>query len=70
MATNPTANDTVTVNGVVFTFVATPTLPGDVDIGGSAAVSVDNLVAAINGGAGAGTTYIEVSNRERTRKLA
>lgn len=62
LATNPTANDTVTILGVTFTFVATPTNPGDVDIGGSAAVSVDNLVAAINGGAGAGTAYIAVED--------
>lgn len=62
LATNPTANDTVTILGVTFTFVATPTNPGDVDIGGTAAVSVDNLVAAINGGAGAGTAYIPVAD--------
>ena len=62
LATNPTANDTVTILGVTFTFVATPINPGDVDIGGSAAVSVDNLVAAINGGAGSGTAYIPVAD--------
>lgn len=62
LATNPTANDTVTILGVTFTFVATPTNPGDVDIGGSPAASVDNLVAAINGGAGAGTAYIPVAD--------
>ena len=70
LATNPTANDTVTINNVVFTFVATPTTAGHVDIGGNAAASVDNLVAAINGAAGAGTTYIEVSANDRTRRLA
>ncbi len=66
LATNPTANDTVTINGVVFKFVATPTDAGDVDIGANAAASVANLVAAINGGAGAGTAYIAVTaaNRE------
>lgn len=67
LATNPTADDTVTINGVTFTFVASPSSPGDVDIGGSAAASVDNLVAAINGGAGAGTAYIEVSSLNRTK---
>lgn len=70
LATNPTANDTVTINGVVFTFVASPSNPGDVDIGANAAGSVANLVAAINGAAGAGTTYIEVSTNNRNRKLA
>jgi len=62
LATNPTANDTVTILGVTFTFVATPTNPGDVDIWGTAAVSVDNLVAAINGWAGAGTAYIAIED--------
>lgn len=66
LATNPTANDTVSVGGVTFTFVATPTNPGDVDIGGDADTSRANLAAAINGGAGAGTAYIEVSAANRT----
>ncbi|MDQ5987381.1 MAG: hypothetical protein CSYNP_03121 [Syntrophus sp. SKADARSKE-3] len=71
VGTNPTAGDTVTIAGVVFTFVASPSAAGDVDIGGSAAVSVDNLVAAINGGAGAGTAYVEVSaaNRKTLSKI-
>lgn len=52
MATNPTANDTVTVNGVVFTFVLSiGSDAGNVLIGANAAASVDNLVAAINGAA-------------------
>lgn len=62
LATNPTANDTVTILGVTFTFVATPTNPGDVDIWATAADSVDNLVAAINGWAGAGTDYIAIAD--------
>lgn len=71
LATNPTANDTVTINGVVFTFVASiGSTAGNVLIGASAAASVDNLVAAINGAAGAGTTYVEVSTNNRNRKLA
>lgn len=68
LATNPTANDTVTVNGVVFTFVAAPAVAGDVDIAGSAAASVDNLVLAINGeGTPWSTTYIEVSTADRAK---
>lgn len=71
LATNPTANDTVTINGVVFTFVASVgSTAGNVLIGASAADSVDNLVAAINGAAGAGTTYIEIAANDRNRKLA
>ena len=64
MATAPTANDTVVISGVTFTFVATPTLPGHVDIG-DAATSRANLKAAIEGGAGAGTAYIELANRDK-----
>lgn len=52
-----TANDTVTIGGVVYTLVASPAVAGDVDIGVSAAATAANLAAAINAGAGAGTAY-------------
>ena len=66
--TNPTANDTVTIGWVVFTFVATPTLPWDVDIAGSAAATLDNLVLAINGTGTPGTsTYIELTAANRAK---
>jgi len=69
-STEPTANDTVTVNGVVFTFVAAPSAPGDVDLSGTAATTLDNLVNAINGtGTPGASTYIEVSVEDRRRKL-
>ncbi len=70
LATEPTANDTVTVNGVVFTFVAVPAVAGDVDLGGSADVSRANLTAAINSGAGAGSAYIAVTtlNSDKLRE--
>jgi hypothetical protein len=45
---NVTANDTVTVNGKAYKFVASPTDEGDVDIGDSAAITLDNLKLAIN----------------------
>lgn len=61
IATNPTDGDTVTISGVTFTFKATPVLAGAVDIGSDAAGSRANLKAAIEGGAGAGTAYIEIS---------
>ena len=48
MATNPTAGNTVTIQGVVFTFRAAPALAGEVDIGADAAASLANLVALIN----------------------
>lgn len=63
--TNPTANDTVTIAGVTFKFVASPSAAGDIDIGSDAAGSLDNLVAAINAGSGAGTAYVEVSTANR-----
>ena len=57
---NPAAADTVVIGSVTYTFRATLTaggLPNEVLIGGTASVSFDNLKAAINGAAGAGTTY-------------
>ena len=65
MATNPTANDTVTIAGVVFKFVASPADAGDVDIGSDAATSRANLKKAVEGGADAGTAYISISNRDK-----
>jgi hypothetical protein len=61
-----TANDTVTVNGVVFTFVASPAAAGDVDVEASAEAQIDSLVLAINGTGTPGTdTYIELSAANR-----
>lgn len=66
LATQPTDGDTVTVAGVVFTFkTSLGTAPGNVLIGASATTARANLAAAINGTAGAGTTYIEVSSNDR-----
>ncbi len=45
---NVTANDTVTVATKVYKFVAAPSVEGDVDIGATAAATLDNLKAAIN----------------------
>lgn len=67
LATNPTANDYVIIKGVKFTFVASPTDPGDVDIGADADTSAKNLVAAVNWAAWAGSTYIEVDEDDRAR---
>lgn len=64
-ATNPTAGDTVTVAGVVYTYRAAPAIAGEVDLGADDEISRANLAAAINGGAGAGTAYIEVSAANR-----
>ena len=60
-----TADDTVTINGVVFTFKTAlstwPAVAGEVLAGANAAASRANLIAAINGAAGAGTTYTPVA---------
>lgn len=61
MDTNPTAGDTVTISGVTFTFRASPALAGEVDIGNDAATSRANLKVAVEGGAGSGTAYIDIS---------
>ena len=66
LATNPTAGDYVYIQAVKFTFVASVgTTAGNVLIGASADASAQNLVAAVNGAAGAGTTYVEVSADDR-----
>lgn len=59
-------SDTVTIAGVTFTFNATPSGAGSVDIGSDAQGSLDNLIVAINGGA-VGTTYIALSAADRAK---
>ena len=54
---NFAADETVTVGGVVYTFKAVPAAANEVDIGGDAEGSIDNLVAAITEAATEGTTY-------------
>jgi hypothetical protein len=50
-------DDTVTIGGQVYTLKAAPANPFEVDIGGTASDTADNLAAAINAGAGSGTAY-------------
>ena len=54
---NPLAAETVTIDNVTYTFVVTPAAAYDVKIGAAATNSIDNLIAAINAGAGEGTEY-------------
>ena len=57
--TNPTAAQTFVISGFTYTFVSSiGSTPGNVLIGGSAAATRANLVAALNQGAGAGTNYV------------
>lgn len=57
-ATAPSNGDTVTLGSKTYTFQTTLTnVNGNVLIGASAAAALDNLKAAVNLSAGAGTTY-------------
>lgn len=70
LATNVTAGDTITVAGVVFTARATPALPGEFDIGGSADATRVIIANAINGsatGQNSATGYFEVSASDRLK---
>lgn len=62
LAGQPTANDTVTIGGVVFTFKASAAVAGEVTIGVSAAATAQNLVNAINN---SGTGFVAVSTANR-----
>jgi hypothetical protein len=53
----PIANETVTIDNVTYTFVATPNAAYEVQIGATASDCIDNLIAAMQAGAGAGTVY-------------
>lgn len=70
LATNPTANDTVTINGVVFKFVTSLSNEGDVKIWANAAASRANLIAAINWTGTAWTDYIDFTDSTRANKLS
>jgi len=62
------ATDAITVAGVTFTFVSSiGSTAGNVLKGANDAASLANLAAAINGGSGAGTNYIEVSASDRAK---
>lgn len=61
VSTAATANDTITVGGVTFTFVASPTSAGDVDVHTTAAGQIDNLVACIDKTGTSGTEYVDLS---------
>jgi len=60
------ATDTVSINGVTFTFSDTPTSAGEVDSSGSVAESLALLVLAIMGtGTPGATTYVAISDANR-----
>lgn len=49
--------DTIVIGTRTYTLRTVPTVANDVDIGVDAATTANNLIAAINGGAGEGTAY-------------
>lgn len=55
------ADDTVTIEGVVYTYVAAistgPTVPNEILVGAADTDSLDNLIAAINGAGGVGVLF-------------
>ena len=55
---NVSGNDTVTIDTKVYTFRTAPASEGHVDIGATAAISLDNLKAAINHTGTPGVQYI------------
>ena len=70
MTTFATEGDTLTINGVAWRFKAAIAQAGDIDIGASTAIQIDNMVAAINNSeslaAGVeGTLYWEVTAANR-----
>lgn len=62
IATNPTANDTITLFGVTLTFVASATNAGEITIGGNAAATQTNLSNFINN---TSTGFVDVSQENR-----
>lgn len=66
-ADNPTNAATITIQGITFTFLATPgSTAGAIDIGGTTAATIDNLVALINNdGVGDDTNNVSLSLADR-----
>ena len=58
MATQPTADDTIVINGLTFTFVASPSAEGDVDLGANVDETRLHLSYALNQTGTAGADYI------------
>lgn len=73
IATQPTADDTISINGVTWTFKAVPSTAGEVDLGADVDATRVLLANAINNseeyavGGGSATTYFEVSASDRAK---
>ena len=61
LTANAANTNTVTIGSTVYTFVTAlstgPAVPYEVKVGTAATDSIDNLISAINGASGAGSTY-------------
>lgn len=67
---NPSNAQTVKLNGYTFTFVSSiGSTAGNVLIGATATDTIANLNSAINGTAGAGTTYVAPTSADRNKYL-
>ena len=54
---NAVGDDTVVIGDQTYTYKASPSSANQVDVGTDEDTSIENLVAAINGGAGEGSAY-------------
>lgn len=62
------ATDEIVIGGVTFTFVSSlSTTPNTVLKWANDAAALTNLAAAVNGAAGAGTTYVDISEADRAK---
>ena len=62
------ATDEIVIGGVTFTFVSSlSTTPNTVLKWANDAAALANLAAAVNGAAGAGTTYVDISDADRAK---
>ncbi len=61
---DPAATDAVTIGNIVYTFVASPSVAYDVDVGANLAESMTNLIAAINASTPVAGQYYETGTLE------
>ena len=61
------ATNTLVIAGVTFTVKDSPDTAGNVDTGSDDTVMAANFALAINGGAGAGTNYVELTAANRAK---
>jgi len=65
----PTANDTITINGTVFTFVAGAPAGDEIQIGGTVIQTVDNAVTQLNASADGNVTVATYSRPTGTQRI-